>query len=399
MKAKKCLVALAALPFLFGFTNIAYRGDNQNGKYAEHSYQAYDRALTEQANYLELDIHKTSDNVLVVSHDNNLSRLFGVDLDINKTPYAKLAQYRNQAGEPVHTLAEVFNRYKNDPNIKFMIETKNVGSATGMENELVNLVRQYGMQNRVLFESFSIPSLNALAQLAPEIPRTQLSGSYQNIGDSQYYANGYFDSNVSAYLKSQGKKYLLWGVDNADKMRQLVNSGQIDGIITNYPGTLSKVLGVTQYPAKNIDGTIIVKYKNNYSVNLWNGYGKNAHFSGLRVKNGTSHHVTQVAIENGKTWYKLDNNKWIDGQYVVSYAANKNSNSVPVQSHGVIQIKYKPGFGVNLWGSPQGTHYLGRRLKHGSRWKYMATANYNGRTFYNLGGSQWIDGKYVIKIN
>lgn len=398
MKFFKFVLGAAVLPFLFGFTNIAHRGDNEGGKYAEHSFQAYDRAVAEKADYLELDVHKTSDNVLVVSHDNNLGRLFGVDLDINKTPYAKLTQYRNQAGEPIHTLAEVFNRYRNDPNIKFMIETKNVGSATGMENELVNLIRQSGMSNRVLFESFSKPSLNVLSQLAPDIPRTQLGGNYQVIGNNQYYANGHFDADASTYLKRQGKKYVLWGIDDARKMRQLVNAGQIDGIITNYPGTLSKVLGVTSYPAQDIQGKIIIKYRKNGAVNVWNGYGSSAKFSGQRVKDASQHAVSQVAIQNGKTWYNLGNNQWVDGQYVAFYPNSNNAVKAPIQKNGVIRIKYRPGYSVNMWNNPNGTHFSGRRLKHGTSWKYFATAQSNGHTFYNLGANQWVDGRYAVII-
>jgi len=36
-----------------------------------------------------------------------------------------------------------------------------------------------------------------------------------------------------------------------------------------------------------------------------------------------------------------------------------------------------------------------KKLMAGSKWKAFAVANYNGHTYYNLGGSQWIDGKYV----
>ena len=73
---------ILVFPFTFGFLNIAHRGDNEQGKFAEHSWMAYDRALCAQVDYLELDLQKTSDNVLVVSHDDNLSRVKMVNLSI-----------------------------------------------------------------------------------------------------------------------------------------------------------------------------------------------------------------------------------------------------------------------------------------------------------------------------
>ncbi|WP_297815353.1 glycerophosphodiester phosphodiesterase [uncultured Lactobacillus sp.] len=398
MKFPKILLGAATLPFLFGFTNIAHRGDNEAGQYSEHSFQAYDRAIAQRADYIEMDIHRTADGVLVVSHDNNMSKIFGANINITESKYADLVKYHNHAGEPIHTLKEVFDRYKNNPNVKFMIETKNETSPTGMEQQLVNLINSYGLQNRVLFESFSEPSLKVLSQIAPNIPRTLLGRNYRDIGNNQYFASYYYNPTISEYLKAHGKKYLVWGADSEEAMRKLVEQGNIEGIITNFPGRLSQVLGVTSYPAQDIQGKIIIKYRKNGAVNVWNGYGKSAKFSGQRVKDGTEHAVSQVAIQNGKTWYNLGNNHWIDGQYVAFYASANKAGQAPVQRKGVLKIKYRPGYSVNMWNNPNGTHFSGRRLKHGTSWKYYATAQSNGHTFYNLGANQWVDGHYVTVI-
>lgn len=398
MKFPKVILGVAALPFLFGFTNIAHRGDNEAGKYAEHSFQAYDRAVAQRANYIEMDIHRTADGVLVVSHDNNLKNNFGANVNITSSKYRDLLKYRNKSGEPIHTLKEVFERYKNNPNVKFMVETKNETAPTGMERQLVNLINSYGLQNRILFESFSQPSLKLLAQLAPNIPRTLLGRNYRDIGDNQYFASYYYNQNISDYLKMHGKKYLVFGANDPATMRKLVQQGNIEGIITNFPGELSKILGVTSYPAQDIQGKIIIKYRKNGAVNVWNGYGRSARFSGQRLKDGTTHAVIQVAIQNGKTWYNLGNNKWVDSQYIAFYSTSNPTVGSETKKSGVIRIKYRPGYSVNMWNNPNGTHFSGRRLKHGTSWKYFATAKNNGRTFYNLGGSQWIDGRYAVIV-
>jgi len=398
MKALKTLLGLAVLPFLFGFTNIAHRGDNELGKFSEHSFQAYDRAIALDTNYIEMDIHKTADGVLVVSHDNNMGRVFGVNLNITDSKYNVLSKYRDSAGEPLHPLKEVFERYRTNPNIKFMLETKNETAPTGMEQQLVDLINNYGLQNRVLFESFSKPSLKLLSQIAPNIPRTMLGHDYKDVGDNQYFASSSYSLTAANYLKSHGKKYLIWGIDNEQAMRKLAQSGDIDGIITNFPGRLSEVLGVRDYSPQSLQGKIFVNYKPNSLVNVWNGYGKNATFSGQRLKNGSIHTVSQVAIENGKSWYNLENNKWIDGQYVIFYPKSNLTDRAPIQRTGIIKIKYRPGYGVNMWNNPNGTHFSGQRLKHGTSWKYFATVKNNGRTFYNLGGNQWVDGRYTVIV-
>ncbi|MCH3990661.1 MAG: SLAP domain-containing protein [Lactobacillus sp.] len=400
MNKKNTLWLLAVLPFLFGFTNIAHRGATEGNQSYEHSYAAYDRALSEHADYLELDLEQTKDGVLVVSHDENLKRLYGVNANICNLTFAQLQRYRSKAGEPIHSLQEIFQRYSGDPKIKFMIETRGTGvnqRGTGMEHALVNLVNQYGLQNRVLFESFTPQSLTILAQLAPNIPRTLLGGNYQDIGNNQYWVSYGYNAAAANYLKQSGKKYLIWGVNDAAAMKNIVNSGNVDGLITDFPGRLAQILGVNYYPARQINGYIVIKYNGKGGVNVWNGYGTNAVFSGRRVKNGTRLQVTQVAIQNGKTWYNLGNNQWIDGQYAATYPIKQVATSSSARKYGIIQIRYNHG-GVNLWKEPGDRGFTGRRLRNGSRWRYYATTYINGRTYYNLGGNQWVDGRYAVRL-
>lgn len=393
MKNKKSLLLLTLLPFIFGFTNIAHRGDNELGKYTEHTYQAYDRALAEQTDYLELDLEQTKDGVLVINHDGTLTRLFGQRLKISDLTYSQLQRYYNQAGEPVHSLEEIFQRYSGDPKIKFMIETRGVG----MEDQLVSLINRYGLQNRVLFESFTPASLARLAVLAPSIPRTQLGGEYYNVGNNQYYASYRYDPLAASYLKQNGKKYLLWGVNDASAMKQIIDSGNVDGLITDFPGRLSQILGVKNYPARTINGYIVIKYRPHYSVNVWHGYGTSARFAHRRLADGSRVRVYQVAIQNNKTWYNIGGNQWIDGQYAASYPIKAIGDEVEVKQSGVIRINYRGG-SVNLWQEPGDHGFTGRRLKNGTSWKFFATKILNGRVYYNLGGNQWIDGQYAVQI-
>ncbi|WP_103661126.1 glycerophosphodiester phosphodiesterase family protein [Lactobacillus sp. HT06-2] len=242
MKFNQLGILLLALPFLFGFTDIAHRGENQLGKYSEHSFAAYDHASADDANYLELDLQKTKDKVLVVSHDDNLSRVFGVDQEIGKSNFKTLQQARNYSGEPLHSLQEVFQRYQVDPEIKFMIETKDDVAGKGMERPLVRLVKKYHLGNRVLFESFSDSSLALLRKLAPNIPQMQLGGDYHQLGQYGYYANGFYDPQTARYLAAHDKGYIIWGVNRPQAMRRMMLTGKVSGIMTDYSNRMQHVV-------------------------------------------------------------------------------------------------------------------------------------------------------------
>lgn len=104
---------------------------------------------------------------------------------LRRTILKRLTNYRNQSGESIHSLEEVFQRYQNNPQVKFMLEPKGDGEDA---KRIVELINKYHLQKRILFESFSSAALKKLARLVPKIPRTQLAGSYKATGHSQDFA-------------------------------------------------------------------------------------------------------------------------------------------------------------------------------------------------------------------
>lgn len=74
------------------------------------------------------------------------------------------------------------------------------------------------------------------------------------------------------------------------------------------------------------------------------------------------------------------------------------ANQVDAATAGqVITINYVPNYGIAVWNSPNaGKAATGQVLKHGTAWKVTGTKTVNGKTWYNLGGAQWIDGSYTV---
>ena len=66
-------------------TPIAHRGLFDEN-YPENTQPAFQKAI-DLGYGIEMDLHMTIENVLVVYHDNNLKRVCGVDKDIRNTTY------------------------------------------------------------------------------------------------------------------------------------------------------------------------------------------------------------------------------------------------------------------------------------------------------------------------
>ncbi|MBA1435013.1 glycerophosphodiester phosphodiesterase, partial [Bombilactobacillus bombi] len=171
---KKFSITILLL-FLFiansGFAVVGHRGDPI--KAPEESFQSIDTAIGEGAQWVELDVHESSDSQLVISHDRNLFRVTGQNIIVSEHPASQLTQLKQSNGQNLYTIEELFSHYQDDPNVKFLIETKKTkhGNPQNMELLLVNAIKKYQMQNRVMVHSFSLASLKNMQQLMPEIPR------------------------------------------------------------------------------------------------------------------------------------------------------------------------------------------------------------------------------------
>lgn len=103
---------------------------------------------------------------------------------------------------------------------------------------------------------------------------------------------------------------------------------------------------------------------------------------------GTRWRVYAQTTINDQTWYNLGGKQWVQAQ-----ATNTNYQTTPFTGVGVVD--YVPGYAIAIWDSPLMGQFTGKRLKHGTAWKVFQKAVINGTTWYNLGGNQWLNGKYV----
>lgn len=74
-------------------------------KEIENTLSSYQRALSVGADGVELDVHITKDGKIVVMHDFNTKRVFGVDKTIEESTLAEIKEISNE----IPTLDEVFS--------------------------------------------------------------------------------------------------------------------------------------------------------------------------------------------------------------------------------------------------------------------------------------------------
>ena len=252
--------------------NIGHRGASAYAP--EHTFAAYDLALEQGADYIEIDLQMTADGVLVALHDKTLNRTADAPEGVPERYCRGLVSKKTleqikmcdagswfspeYAGEQIPTLEEIFQRY--GTSVNYYIETKNPEAAPGMEEELLRLMGEYGLLEpaaenwQVLIQSFSAESLMKIHELEPSLPLIQLywAGTSKSIqrdleAVSEYAVGiGPYKRDVDAALVEAAHEHCLavhpYTVNTVEEMEALIALG-VDGMFTNNPDLLDGVLG------------------------------------------------------------------------------------------------------------------------------------------------------------
>jgi len=98
------------------FPKILYAHRGSCLKLPENTTEALEAGLLEGANALEMDVHRTKDDVIVVIHDPDGKRVAGVDEKVKELTYDEVQQWKlGSYGFRVPTLLQVLERFKNVP--------------------------------------------------------------------------------------------------------------------------------------------------------------------------------------------------------------------------------------------------------------------------------------------
>jgi len=155
---------------------FAHRG--YSAAYAENTMSAFIEAERAGADGIELDVQLTKDGEIVVIHDEKVDRTTsgkGFVMDFLFRDIRNLnANKKGMKKEPIPSLAEVLEWMQTNK-IICNIELKNgLIPYEGMEEKMIELVRTYGLMERIIVSSFNHYSIVKSFRIAPEIETAPL---------------------------------------------------------------------------------------------------------------------------------------------------------------------------------------------------------------------------------
>ncbi|NPU98433.1 MAG: hypothetical protein HPY51_14655 [Candidatus Omnitrophica bacterium] len=225
---------------------IAHRGYSRVAP--ENTLAAARRALAVNPPpaYIEIDLHRSSDGVLVVSHDDNTLRATGVDALIREQTFERLraldAGYAKMfggafQGEKIPRLEEMLDAVK-DTSVGIMIECKQLL----LEDAVIGILRERNEVGKHVLASFDELTLYRAKQLEPSLRTLYLVDSLSPT--AVWRARDLRADIIGVNLKANpadlpkahdaGLEVWVWTVDDPEMMKSWAAAG-VDGIITNDP--------------------------------------------------------------------------------------------------------------------------------------------------------------------
>lgn len=155
---------------------LAHRGASADAP--ENTLAAFREAVAQGADGVELDVRRCGSGELVVCHDRRLDRLAGLDWDVERTPYWKLAQadvgsHLGFGPERIPLLAEVFDALPAGMLVNVELKCESLDDR-GLAEQVGELLTSAGHEGRALVSSFNPLSLLRLAAAFPALPRGYL---------------------------------------------------------------------------------------------------------------------------------------------------------------------------------------------------------------------------------
>lgn len=227
----------------------AHRG--YSGRFPENTMLAFKEAAKTGCYGIELDVQLTKDGQLIVIHDERIDRTTDGTGYVRDYTLEELRRFNAAASwngkfgfQPIPTFEE-YCQWAAGEKLVTNIELKTgVYYYEGIEEKTLEMVRKYGLTDRVLFSSFLHSSITILRKLAPEIKCGALVEN-DGLGNPGYYCEkmdfrcfhpGWMclpKEDVDS-CKAHSIELNVWTVNDMDVLERLVE-WEVDGLISNFP--------------------------------------------------------------------------------------------------------------------------------------------------------------------
>jgi len=230
---------------------IAHRG--ASGYRPENTLSAFELAVDQCADMIEIDLHLSRDDAIVVRHEKDLASV-GLKREICAADLAQIQSLDAGDGEKIPTLDEVLDRFGSEIAFNLEIKTGSDGAYPGLEEAVLRAVEGRGLLATTLFSAFCdgvlgrLRALSSQARLAVLVSARRPEGALERARAVGAEAlNPWFGLADVPWIDvahAEGFAVYPYTVDAQAELRRCVEAG-VDGLFTNYPDRLRELVGAS----------------------------------------------------------------------------------------------------------------------------------------------------------
>jgi len=226
---------------------IAHRG--ASAYQPENTLVAFALAISQGAQMIEMDLHLTADDQVVVIHDPTLDHTTNLTGRVDQLTLAEVKRADAGKGERVPTLDETLDLTLGK--VRLYLEIKDPRAAA----KTLRIIRERKCQEEVMLASFDLELMRNLGEEVRDIELGVILGNdtynpavrwreafpwrslrhinYQVLCMQVELCYGYLAHRITA----DGKKLYVWTADEDRQFARMIKRG-VDGIVTNNPDSL-----------------------------------------------------------------------------------------------------------------------------------------------------------------
>ena len=217
------------------FLKIGHRG--ARAYQVENTLESFGKAIALGANAVELDVRQSGDGKLVVSHDENLKKVFGKDVEVTE---ASLKELKKSTENRIPTLEEALEFIDRKVE-KILVELKEAG----YEKKVLDVIKKEKLHDRVVIVSFHDEALANVRKLDKKIATGLIYARHKNPIDTalkltaQYLVPLYRFTHTRDIEKAHKNdlKVIVWTINTREEAKEYRAKG-VDGIASDKPDIL-----------------------------------------------------------------------------------------------------------------------------------------------------------------
>jgi glycerophosphoryl diester phosphodiesterase len=217
----------------------------------ENTLSAIRQAISESADYAEIDVQTTADGIVVLLHDADLMRVASVNQRLRDINYSELKDIDvgswfspEFSSERIPTLQEAIDLARG--RIKLNIELKFNWADPTLSQKVGNIIRQKGFTSECVVSSLNFQALTEIKRNFSDITTgfivfhvagtlSRMEADFLSINAARAFPR------LVRKLHRQGRAVHVWTVNDLNNVISMIEMG-VDNIITDYPQRLRRFL-------------------------------------------------------------------------------------------------------------------------------------------------------------